>query len=65
MTLKQWAVGALAAGMAMVLFEMPVLFAADQFQSGADLPPGRRRIRVRRNRRRSSLLQRANTTSPA
>jgi hypothetical protein len=37
MTLKQWAMGILACGMAMALFEMPVLFAADQFQSGADL----------------------------
>lgn len=37
MTLRILSMGATACGMAMVLFGMPVVFAADQFQSGADL----------------------------
>ena len=39
MSLRDWAVSASACGFAMVLFGMPTVtsFAADQFQSGADL----------------------------
>ena len=37
MTLKQWTLSTITCGMTIVLFEMPMLFAADQIQSGADL----------------------------